>query len=184
MGVWSNIFIPSRTHGDPRGYAVLGLLCVMFVFSGIALAAIWGLEHYLMILSDVDLRESMQQAMQRITFSADHAMDIRLDQLDFVEKRVAFCLVSDEGERGWVSYFRNGSLLLPTIVRDDDAHPITGGHILSQIGVERMLVRQVKPGLYQVDIQARSNRSFHTYTIRTMFYIPADALRSRNGGEK
>lgn len=182
MGGWFTMFNTTQMHWDHRGYAFLGLLCAMFLFSGIGLAAVWGLQHYLVLLSDVDLRQSMQNVTQRIAYMADRAVDVAIYPTDAGNNKVAFRSLSNEGKGEWTQYYRNGRQAFPTIVKNKATHPVTGGHILSQVGVSKMKVYRLRSGLYELEIKSWSGRSHHTHDVRTILYIPAEGARIKKGG--
>lgn len=169
-------------EGRETGIAVLELLLILPVLTGILLAIVMGIKaaskNYLELRAKAEVQQEVQQAFIRVVDDCLGATSIK-------RGNTTESIRIYDGEKAVKEYFVNEDRYhVRKLVENRANLPMTGNHEWARVEVTSFGVKAVdavrKPGLYRIWLTARGiDAGRETYGLTTEVYLPAQTL----GGE-
>ena len=135
------------------GFAACTLLVSLpllaLLFSGVAMTALWGLQHYVVVLSDLELHQEMTFALQQVQANLQAARQVTISSVgrnNSIECQVA----NAQGKSGCHKYFLNQVDGIVKLVDYDGHHPLTGDHMLASVTMDVFHCRRRSTNLYEI----------------------------------
>lgn len=177
---------------------LLSVPMTAILLTALCTAGLFGLRSYALILSDMELHEEMNNAMQRVVEDMESAGDIRIVDGDNHNSFIKMRPWTDYLEMGYeVSYWRRAEIAGPhgqygKLVRNRSSDPLTGNHVLAGVSIDHFWCEEVparvdrahaeddvnltdssglQDALYRVEFIGHSKLSQHRYRICTMVHI-------------
>ena len=163
---------PEREAGLATTSLLFMLPVVTVILTGLLTISLWGLQHYLKIFADIELEQEVQMAVERLTDDMSQARSLMLYR---DRERLTIQVVSRNSENGIYrcSYgYHTTQDRLHKITYGSDGHPLTAGHALAEVDIVQYVCRERKPGLYELTVRGRSQRTGHYYTLSTLVFLP------------
>ena len=151
---------------------VTSIPAVLLLFLGIVVLFFGCIKGYLQLLGSVELREEMQDVMERITLDARMATEIVVVSPEHL--KIVYAHPQTAGQTTSTSYMLYHEPASPfKVIRKRDAlgyaapQPITGGDSSwGRITIQRFQCYEAE-NVIHVELVGRNDRSDETYTLRT-----------------
>lgn len=146
---------------------------VAILLTAFLTAGLWGLRSYALILSDIELHEEMNAAMQRLMDDMQSAKRIEVLTSRSGNSDIYLVPWTERGEAGEeISYYlrREYSVRNMKLVRNRASNPLTGDHLLARVTIDRFFCEEIRPHVYRVEFIGHSFIGRHRYRLMTMVY--------------